>query len=227
MDQWYNIFNLLYSRFLLRDFFGKIIPGFIVIFFGASVLFLPNNLVSYISHFSFWGWLLFIGVAWITGFIVQSFGYLIHLINYEYPDKDTNCYTLKIWKSEQMKRKLDFAQVSSKDEKQQYERITVIKEATGNGTVALLICLLFLLVTLIFKNCQQFHFNKCQEHLYSNWIFHPDWHMGFIFTIIVISGISFYCMYRLQKIKQYEYRDHVLEHRGKDHQRQLTSNYKL
>jgi hypothetical protein len=224
MKELIYLFELFYSKFLLRDFCGKIIPGFIVIFVGIFILFLPKSSIREVLNFSFWGWVLFIGVAWITGFVVQSFGHVIHLINYVHRGKKgkipkniskikrifINVFRFFQCSSEderqQRERKfnneLQFFQYATTDEKQQRERTVVIKEAAGNGFVALLICLLFLLFSLIFNY---------QEFPNVNWILNYGWQKGLIFIFIIISVGSLYWLYRQSEINQFDYQDQVIK----------------
>jgi hypothetical protein len=226
MKEFAYIVESLYSKFLLRDFCGKIIPGFIVIFVGTFILFFPNCSISKVFHLSFWGWLLFLGIAWITGFIVQSFGQLIHLISYEYKDKkgekvndgeneqwskikhilNNVCIfegptRSEIQQREQMfEKELQFFEYATDDEKQQRERTVVIKEAAGNGFVALIICFLFLILALILN---------CKEFPNVNWPLSDYWQIVLMFLVIIISIRSLYWLYRQSEINQIDYQEMV------------------
>src|SRR4030042_2781472 len=69
-----NLFSAFYSQFVLRDFFGKIIPGFLLILSIAVSLTSSKETDKYLEAMSGWMWLMTGGVSWIGGFLVQSFG---------------------------------------------------------------------------------------------------------------------------------------------------------
>lgn len=244
MSEIKSVFELLYSRLLLRDFFGKIIPGFIVLFVGTFVLFLPNNKISDILNFSFWGWLLFIGVAWITGFVIQSLGYLTHIISYEYRERvfkprlhswrrsflyrmtPSNCHVIdKSFRIAQIKEKLLFDKFAGDVEKQQFERTVVIKEATGNGAIAFLICWLLLSFAPLLIKSQEFYLIRFRNSLTFNWLLQYDWHWGFLWLITALLFFLLYCFYRISKTKQYEYLVSVVKFHKKDNYDKLESEY--
>ena len=138
-DKAENIFNSFYTRLVLRDFLGKIVPGSVILL-AISFTF---NLFVYTQLLSeFWLWLLFIGFAWIAGFIAQGFGHWIHIINYE-PRKGTD--------EEYIKQLLKFGYKATTLERQQLERYLIIREATGNFSVSLILCTFMLILSTIFN----------------------------------------------------------------------------
>ena len=79
-----EIVDAFYSRFLLRDLFGKVVPGFIAIGAGAASLTSFQKIFEFIGNMSLGAWVVAIGIGWLSGFAVQSFGEFTHLIIY-YP----------------------------------------------------------------------------------------------------------------------------------------------
>jgi hypothetical protein len=171
-----GFFEALYRHFILRDLFGKVIPGFITLTALAAMLFNPQELKSSLHDLSVMGWLAAIGVGWLTGFIIQSLGESCGLIFY-YPMnkwlyRPFRSATPRTWpevleelrklgtpktaeKLREMNRILSSAEFNSSQEFYEFsvpivnqwnvihsanvERLTVIKEACGNGYVSLLI----------------------------------------------------------------------------------------
>jgi hypothetical protein len=79
-----QVIDSFYGRFVLRDLFGKIVPGFIaMIAFGATVTSF-KDVSDYVGKMSLGAWIIAIGAGWLGGFVVQSLGELLGLIVY-YP----------------------------------------------------------------------------------------------------------------------------------------------
>jgi hypothetical protein len=135
-----GVVDALYTRLLLRDLFGKVVPGSILLLACAPLLGLTGSLseaLKSLQEMTIWGWLLLYGFAWITGFAIQSFGEspllitkrgsLIRLFPRDIKEKD-------------FYKKLDaFRENATGHQLQQLERFAVIKEACGNSYVAVLI----------------------------------------------------------------------------------------
>lgn len=129
-----SLFDSFYTRFVMRDILAKVIPGSILlVFISATILSLPK-VISSINSMSFGLCIVGGGAAWLVGFIVQSFGEMFKLIRY---------FPKKISWDDEIENILAFLEVASYDEKLQFERFVVIKEACGNGYVALLVSFLF------------------------------------------------------------------------------------
>ena len=69
-----KLIDALYSRLLLRDVFGKIVPGAIVLFTFVITLTSPEAGKNTIITLPFGAWVVVFGLAWVVGFAVQSFG---------------------------------------------------------------------------------------------------------------------------------------------------------
>jgi hypothetical protein len=190
-----GLFDAFYRHFVLRDLFGKIVPGFIVMTALAAILLDPVTLKSSVSNFSWPIWITAVAAGWITGFAIQSFGELFKLILYFPTDAwswscsffklrlsghQTWSVTLGSLKKIDTKGATELREVRdllSRTEFQSYqefyqffipvqreldaqdapraaivERLAVIKEACGNGYLALLIASVVLLVRYIITN---------------------------------------------------------------------------
>lgn len=123
-------FDALYGRFLLRDVFGKILPGWVTIIVILRrldlSLFDMIGLQSQVAAF-----VVTSGIAWIISFALQEVGSYLGLISL-WP---------KAAGSEEVRYPMliRFLAVATDDEKRNVERLVVIKEATGLATVAILV----------------------------------------------------------------------------------------
>jgi hypothetical protein len=129
----------LYTEFLLRDFAGKVVPG---LFFAFSVLCLfytPKDIMSCISQIL----AIIFCLAWTFPLGMQNLAESIHLWNIHlwqyFPDADIGAQILvpasenrsETFIQDQI-RIVEFQRMACPDEKNQYERFVVIKEACGN-----------------------------------------------------------------------------------------------
>lgn len=197
MNELKNIFDSLYTRFVLRDFFAKIVPGAFCLLTFAVFFESPSTTLSYLSSLSFWYWLLIIGLAWLLGIVLQNFGHLVHIIEYDPPQEEREDYYIN--------RRLPFGKIATDEEKQRYERFVVLKEASGNGAIALAISCAIIIFGFIF--------DKYIEEIPSlNWIFHSN---GYAFLVIILIGFAALCLYlgyRQFKERQHNYMDIVLKY---------------
>lgn len=139
-----NLFDAFYSQFVLRDFFGKIIPGFLLILSIAVSLTSLNETDEYLKSMSGWMWLMTGGVGWIGGFLVQSFGEVCGFFR-AFPKnstfKESFQKLIRFSKSPQL----------TDHERRTLERFVVIKEACGNSYIAISIASLILLSDKLFN----------------------------------------------------------------------------
>lgn len=125
-------FTLLYNEFVLRDVFGKIAPGMIVL---VSVFLVSTDDIDVamgkVVGLEWWLWGGVIGPAWLCGFAVQSLGEYVGLIRYfpaapkEQPEekhfKEMYGELRRMWSTANLR------------ERRNHERFVVIKEACGIG----------------------------------------------------------------------------------------------
>lgn len=133
MSDLQHVFDALYSRLLLRDFFGKIVPGMIVLVTISLAVFPSNDVLMFCNKVKFFPALILIGLAWIMAFAIQAIGEKTRLIRYHTYKKNEEFYTIRF----------QFHKETEPEERQELERLIVIKEACGNCYVALLFCTAF------------------------------------------------------------------------------------
>jgi hypothetical protein len=131
MSELTNIFDAFYSRFVLRDFLAKVIPGLILIFALGSAA-TTTGFVGIYAILSFGAWLVLLAVAWVSGFAVQAFGKWLRLIKHLPDGVDAK----EFWKAE-----LEFYKRLGVVEQRRFELLGVIKQTCGNTFVALLVLL--------------------------------------------------------------------------------------
>jgi hypothetical protein len=146
-----NWFDALYTRFLLRDVFAKIAPGFLLLMSVLASLAgsvstqagtqTPSATDWSIPNLPTATWIGFLALSWILGFAIQSFGEFIRLIRY-YPANMTEI----AWRT-LSSRFREHARYEV--HRQQYERLVVIKEACGNTCASLLVTSLWVLVIFL------------------------------------------------------------------------------
>ena len=128
-----GILDKIYDKFILRDLFAKIIPGLILI---ASFFYLLSGNIIEIEKIGKSLWCFLIGLSWIVAYGIQSFGELSHLIKYY----NKNFKTDEDWYNEYNL----FLNNSTIAEKSICERFIIIKEATGNLAISLILSLILL-----------------------------------------------------------------------------------
>lgn len=146
MEEVKNIFNVIYSHFILRDLFGKIVPGSMVlimlVWYSANFSYLEK-----LFDLSLWPWLILIGLAWIIGFAIQSLGeFFLGWFKWGYR------YFPKVEGIKGKKRELEnwyniyviefLNTYATENEIKLDERMVVIKEACGNGFIATILILI-------------------------------------------------------------------------------------
>jgi hypothetical protein len=158
MEAWGAIFRNLYTGFLLRDFAGKIVPGVFLLFSLAAMFRHPARLIVYIKkEMPVHALMLVAGFAWVMTLGIQSVSEGVGIWNYfiEQPSSHAQApeshevgfirNLLTGGNDEEFDRDTlrvdDFQANATEDEKQQYERFVVIKEACGNLFVVMLLSL--------------------------------------------------------------------------------------
>jgi hypothetical protein len=159
MEAWALIFRNLYTGFLLRDFAGKIVPGMVLLFSLVALFREPGDLYEDArKEVPLFLILLLADFCWITTLGIQSLAEGIGIWQYFSPSSAPVAPSGSIkaapkppfWKDLILpapdptfdKDTLEVDEFQSKateDEKQQYERFVVIKEACGNLFVALVL----------------------------------------------------------------------------------------
>lgn len=129
---WGAIFERAYSQFFLRDFLGKIVPGALVLV-AATVAVQEQSVeesVTALSDVHAVAVVILLGLSWLLGFVAQGVRELLE----------------RLAISVGLSRRVNWPQVVAarigvdEEQRQELERLAVIKEATGNflGAVPLI-----------------------------------------------------------------------------------------
>jgi hypothetical protein len=213
MSETAPIVDALYSRFLLRDVFGKIVPGALLLFTAVHAILYrdPNFSLKTLQGIPVFIWLILLGACWIIGFAIQSFAEFFNLIFY-YPhperhrdlsDPQKRLYTAETAPSsdkEFLETLGHFREEMDKNgnqQIQQHERLVVIMEACGNGYVCLGIAALFHMIAMANIEYQQ-------SSGFLRWIWSEAcrlWPHGIIF---VSAFIFLRCMHMVHVDRQWQ-----------------------
>lgn len=132
-----GIFDSLYSRLILRDLLAKILPGTMLLGTVAYAA-LPTDTFRALLDPSLWLALSTLGCGWLTAFAIQGLGE-----KYGFIKNDPSGFN----RTDTYKLMVQFDRTARPSQQMQAERLLVIKEACGNGSLALL---LSVLVTIVF-----------------------------------------------------------------------------
>lgn len=162
-----SLFDAFYDRLVLRDFFGKIVPG--AIFLSSLWLSVSpaNDIMNTIEYLPLGLWLLGLGLAWVFGFAIQSCGEWAGLIiNFpvpedqvlfgvrqfvrrelnQFPQTFANDAAWYIWREGTYQPSV--ALLMPEEQRfcrQSVERMAVIKETCGNSYVSIFLTLIVLI----------------------------------------------------------------------------------
>ncbi len=126
------LFDSFYSKFVLRDLFGKIVPGILLIL-GVCIGILGVEKISILhSKMTFATWIIVGGFSWLLGFVVKYIGEKLHLLR-------THPKNIDKTRKEFFPDLHSFHKNSTTHEKVHAERLNIIKEAVGNGAISLLL----------------------------------------------------------------------------------------
>lgn len=134
MESFSELIDALYERFLLVDVFGKIVPGFLVLYAGVLTLWSQTAALTVVVQLGPWSWAFVFGACWTLAFAVQRFGQAIGLVH-DVPD-------LRTW----YERRAAFQRLADKGEVTQLSRLLAIKDVCGNGCTAVLVALAIVLL---------------------------------------------------------------------------------
>jgi len=149
-----GLVDAIYSRFLLRDMVGKVVPGSILLFAIIGSYLEKSDVKHVIQHTGFFAALVLFSLAWVTAFSIQSFGEYFNLIRYfpkktkidEKPDesninidKNPDKYQDdKIRFKRYYQKIILFNKHATPLERMERERLLVIRESCGNTYVSLI-----------------------------------------------------------------------------------------
>lgn len=123
------LLSSFYERLILRDLFGKIVPGSILLSWTALAFISYDSLTTNLSNLNLFLMLLLLGFAWLAAFALQAMGEGLRLLT-NVPEDES--------REEFFKRMAAFAAKVGPTERMHAERLLVIEEAWGNGGMALL-----------------------------------------------------------------------------------------
>ena len=170
MGQTRNFFEVFYFQFILRDLFGKIVPGFALLL-AVAFSFSPSKALAAYNELSVGIWIVLLSASWTIGHALQAFGESRGWILNRPKHVHVNIALI---------REMIFFQIATMEEKWTYERLRSIKEACGNGYLALsLSVLLFAICSLI-------------RALQNNSTLHVDDILLAVITAILAGGAIWY-----------------------------------
>ena len=186
------ITEALYDKFLLRDVFGKIAPGYLLLFVSISAIF-PEFYYKISTHIDWKYIALLIPVAWLTSLIIQSLGERTNYISL-WPSKyNDNKFRYELRNS--------FNKIATPQEKQQASRYELISESSGIfGATCALMAIGFLAIginSLVYK------------HLY-----YQCWRHFLISGLLVMSSVLLKLHHNLHTLKRYNFYESVNKPNG-------------
>src|SRR5262245_9511307 len=165
MDFFKPFFDSCYDKLVLRDLFGKIVPGIALLLGAVGGLLGLEVIEILLSKLSVALWVITLGFAWLVGFALQDLGQALGLLR-------THPHGRKLTVSEDVLRHHQvptlagptrelssatgedprdifygtwayFHDVASPYEKVHAERLNIIKEGCGNAAIAVACTLIF------------------------------------------------------------------------------------
>jgi len=232
-----ELFNAFYRRFVLLDLFGKIIPGAIFLITVSWIIVNIGDAYNFYNYFTnLWVWIIFIGISWLTGFAIQGFGEVTsrnkHIKNFRYYPESINFNSKLEWvkeiknyypelKEKNGETKLDtdlwhkiyifFHDISNQSQKDNVARFVVIKEACGNGYIALIFSLFLLIFNFVGNIYNFLSGDSLLSYFIKNNLLPSI--IIIIFTFIFI--ISLKKMHKIQVDNQWSYMNNSMEYQIK------------
>jgi hypothetical protein len=141
MEQSKTFFGVFYFHFILRDLFGRIVPGFVLL---SSIGFAlsPSKALAAFNQLSAGIWIVLLSASWIIGHALQGFGESRGWILSQPEQVHANTANT---------REIIFFQIATAEEKWIYSRLVSIKESCGNGYLALSLSLLLLAISSLIR----------------------------------------------------------------------------
>jgi hypothetical protein len=182
MEQPRNGSGIFYFHLILRDLFGRIVPGFALL---SSVVFSlsPSKGFSAYNESSAGIWIVLLSASWTIGYALQGLG-------------ESHGWILtrpeQIHAKIALTREMAFYQIATTEEKHAYDRLGSIKEACGNGYLALSVSLLLLAICSLIRALQNKSILHVEEILYA------------VIILILAAGAIWYLrhMHRVHSDKQ-------------------------
>ena len=133
-DEARELIDAFYERLILRDIISKVVPGGALLLAAIVELHGPTATMRFFTEMGVFLWLFQIGVSWIAGFSFQALGEISRYLRSS-PAGESRQEFFKTW--------MLFGEKASPRMLQQAERLNIVREASGNASVGLLIFLIF------------------------------------------------------------------------------------
>ncbi len=149
-----HLVEVIYTRFILRDLIGKVVPGAIALIGISVALFGWPKVHDWMEHPNGVEIILLAALCWLSTICVQWLGEVgLPWVKYGWmvPKIRSGKKTENFWKrqlenkvhfNDKRKNLNKFLDVAGPDHRAIYERFVVIREAAGNSSTAVLIVLL-------------------------------------------------------------------------------------
>ena len=133
-------FDSIYDKLILRDLVGKLAPGTVLIFSVVISLYSSKDLNQFLGSIHLILLIVGAGVVWLMGFVLQFVGERLPFLK-THPKGflKTHPGGAKSSRKDFFTSWSEFQKTASAYEKIHAERLNIIKEAGGNGAVALII----------------------------------------------------------------------------------------
>lgn len=191
MEQSRTFLGVFYFHFILRDLFGKIVPGFALLSSIGFALSPSKALMAY-NELSAGIWIVLLSASWTIGHALQAFG-------------ESRGWILsrpeQVHANTALTREMIFFQIATVEEKWIYYRLVSIKEACGNGYLALSLSLLLLAICSLIRALQ----NKSILHVED---------VLFVVVIMILAGGAIWYMrnmHRAHSDRQYKWIEESLK----------------
>ena len=148
-----GILRDLYEGFFLVDVLGKVVPGLVFVVIWASVLKGSTSaVVNDVHELSAWVWLFLGGVGWLAGFGLQGLGEIFWITTYFPKQPHVWAETAEAQIKKHYRERREAALKGRETDRRELERLTVIREACGNGGIALLLGVLLVVFAGFVEN---------------------------------------------------------------------------
>lgn len=122
------LMDALYGKLILRDLFGKIVPGFLVLSCLTLRFDSAGLLKGVVAEARIFVWVVVVAISWLVALAVQSLGEAVGLIRF-WPEAQKDA-------AQRYSQRIRFGRAATADERQQAERFALISEAAALSACA-------------------------------------------------------------------------------------------
>lgn len=124
--------DALYTRFLLKDIFGKMVPGAGLVMVTGIAITTPERVGELARQMPIASWALAAGFFWIVGLGIQGIGEWINVVHmFPHIGRGTRSEVEQNW----ILARRDFERQANDRERHNADRAAVLMEAAGNGAL--------------------------------------------------------------------------------------------